>query len=707
MEPAVATNDIQRAHGTQAETPSFTDTRHGANPISNLHTFPVSLRESNRPPNSFKDALSSQRHEKPQTSLPVEHNLEHIRPMNDAHRMESSSQLPFGGGGGGDRQLDSHQDSHIGQPALALESNDLVQQDQGQVSEPPEETETPRPQGRQHEESHHQSLFASFQQPLHGVSSITQEPQRYEKSISDLFNLQAQPSACSTIAPEYRQESVSDLFNPPPQLLNFNTHELLDRPESAEDFFGQAAQQRRVETQEPSIRKESVSCLSNQVPQSQSFDLQELAEHTQQVSEPFTQVPLSIAFSTQEHRNHGGLPSAIMQGVPQPFSFDYSESVPSEPMETSSTQEGSPFETVRFESHDPPMVPSWQPQEPVQDISAEQVLDSQKDLPIVPPATFSFNSQFEDIDNSFTIHKQQPEDVNESVAHQAQPTIPPPDLQDQSIPFDETLPSPTSPGFGRNTMGSFAAHDIHGARTVVQPGSYSILELSSELAHTAYFSQARESPRLQERVSWSKVSSDPGTSDLSQGVSPKLEVETIAFDQVSLAEDAPGTNHSVPASTTSTSLPTKERGLASLLDPSTLSAVEDLLNMPKSAAFERGMTAAVKIHGDTGFYFCHPRPTSGTPRYNQHCRERYCSRAYYVRPEPTPDTTTTATAPSKTPSSSKFDWAHKQSNVFLESVEILAADPKDEADTLSHVIPGLPHKLVDEGKYPGLKRYRR
>ncbi|KAF9956752.1 hypothetical protein BGZ72_002477 [Mortierella alpina] len=118
------------------------------------------------------------------------------------------------------------------------------------------------------------------------------------------------------------------------------------------------------------------------------------------------------------------------------------------------------------------------------------------------------------------------------------------------------------------------------------------MELSSELAQTPYFSQARQSPLIQEHLQ--AVSA--GTSSFSElshwkPVPAETEAETCAFDQVSLSEDAAG---SAPAVSEVHSPPARERGLASLLDPQTLSAVEDLLNMPKSAAFERGMSRLFK-----------------------------------------------------------------------------------------------------------------
>jgi len=156
----------------------------------------------------------------------------------------------------------------------------------------------------------------------------------------------------------------------------------------------------------------------------------------------------------------------------------------------------------------------------------------------------------------------------------------------QSIPFDDRLSGPSSPVFDREVIGPYIAGD-----SARHSSSYSIMELSSELAQAPYFSQARQSPLLQEhQIATSGASSFLKSSNW-KPAPVVAEVETGAFDQVSLSEDTAG---SVPSVTEAHSPPARERGLASLLDPQTLSAVEDLLNMPKSAAFERGMSRLFK-----------------------------------------------------------------------------------------------------------------
>ncbi|KAF9111774.1 hypothetical protein BGX27_004460 [Mortierella sp. AM989] len=170
--------------------------------------------------------------------------------------------------------------------------------------------------------------------------------------------------------------------------------------------------------------------------------------------------------------------------------------------------------------------------------------------------------------------------------HEPRSQNPPSD--DQPIPFDTTPSGPSSPVFDREVMGAFDPQGIHGSGSTGQPGSYSILELGSELAQSPYFSQARQSPLIQEHYVLRKSSISP--SDTSQWKKHQIETEESTFDHVSLTEDAAGSTAGVP----SVSSPPRERGLASLLDPSTLSAVEDLLNMPKSAAFERGMSRLFK-----------------------------------------------------------------------------------------------------------------
>lgn len=52
------------------------ETQHDTNTMSSTHVLPVSLRESQRPPHSFRDAPSSQRHDKPQVPVYLQHSPE-------------------------------------------------------------------------------------------------------------------------------------------------------------------------------------------------------------------------------------------------------------------------------------------------------------------------------------------------------------------------------------------------------------------------------------------------------------------------------------------------------------------------------------------------------------------------------------------------------------------------------------------------------
>ncbi|KAF9179139.1 hypothetical protein BGZ50_007206 [Haplosporangium sp. Z 11] len=175
----------------------------------------------------------------------------------------------------------------------------------------------------------------------------------------------------------------------------------------------------------------------------------------------------------------------------------------------------------------------------------------------------------------------------------SQPSRPPQSTSsDRPIPFDESLSGPTSPVFDRDVMNAFNTHDVHAGGTTAIASSYSIMELSGELAQATYFPQARHSPLPHGSPTVSTTCAySSSSSDVSQRKAHQIESESSAFDQVSLTEDTQEASAISP--TVANQLP-KERGLASLLDPSTLSAVEDLLNMPKSAAFERGMSRLFK-----------------------------------------------------------------------------------------------------------------
>lgn len=57
------------------------ESHHAASPTNNAHTHPVSLRESQPPPPSFRDVPSSQRHDKPHAPAFVQHSPENDDPM--------------------------------------------------------------------------------------------------------------------------------------------------------------------------------------------------------------------------------------------------------------------------------------------------------------------------------------------------------------------------------------------------------------------------------------------------------------------------------------------------------------------------------------------------------------------------------------------------------------------------------------------------
>lgn len=504
-------------------------------------------------------------------------------------------------------------------------------------------------QDHQPKYSHHQTPFAP---PAHMSSFFTPEVLNHQEPVSDVFSQAPQPFSLDTRGSVDRKPSVSDLFSQGSQPQALDLHSPKDQQQYVSDLFDLTPQPFAFNTLKPECRQESVSDLFDMAPQPHVFDSHESENRKLSPSDQFHHTPQPFAFDSHKSMGHRETDSDQLHHVPQPLSFDNQQSAqfdllgvsytqggssfdllgssdaqeespfdllgsshpqgrsPFDPPETSNThggspfdllgtsnaQRGSPFDTLALQSNDSSMQASWQAQEPDPKVDEAHTSTPLKDQPLTQPAAFSFNNQFEELNKSIAGTNHLSEQVAQPTAHPPHPPISPRPQQDQPqpIPFDEILPSPTSPGFGRDTMGSFVAHDVHGAEAIVQPGSYSIMELSSEMAQTPYFSQARESPRLQERVDWSKATSGSGAPDFLQSMSPKMEVETSAFDQVSLTEDTPGAANSSTITTSVNSPSTKERGLASLLDPSTLSAVEDLLNMPKSAAFERGMSRLFK-----------------------------------------------------------------------------------------------------------------
>lgn len=760
--------------------------------------------------------------------------------QNNVHGVDSLFEQPLGS----EQYQAPHQHVQHEQSAQAQGSSDAAQHrhDAQEVDEQPillsEEAKPSHLHDQQSEDSHHQYTFAPPVQelPHHAPSFVTQELNRHQESVSDLFSQASQPFHLDNHGSDNRQPSISDLFSQSsqPQALDINTPK--DRQQSVSDLFDMTPQTFAVNALKPEGRQQSVSDLFDMAPQSYAIDNAESENRKQSPSEHLNQEPQPFTVDSHKSEDHQEFSSNLLHKVSRPFSFgdqgptsfdllgtSYTQQIsafdllgtsltqgrspfdllgtpntqgespldllgtsdtqgrspfdlpeaskiqdgsPFDLLGPSNTQEASPFDTIEPQSNDLPLEPSW----PSQD-SEHKVFDAPgsappKDQQWAGPATFSFHNQFEEVGNSFTSIDSLSEQVAQPPARSIQPSSSPPPQQDQSqpIPFDETLPSPTSPGFDRNATGSFVTHDIHAAEAIVQSGSYSIMELSSELAHTPYFSQARESPRLQERANWSKAASGSGASELSQGMLPKVEVETSVFDQVSLTEDAPGT---APHSTnliSATSPPTKERGLASLLDPSTLSAVEDLLNMPKSAAFERGMSRLFKgVKSSATSMFTSPLGQSpsksltslgassadaATPATGEAGAELTTSVASMsaqsttATPLPAPVTTTappaaavlpppprrtqekdhfklpppprisnwpaapdaagaptTAAAPLEAQQPVKFDWAHKESSMFLESTEEAVPEPSEALESSSNVGREEPPKEVDDGNF--------
>ncbi|KAI9241949.1 MAG: hypothetical protein BYD32DRAFT_404538 [Podila humilis] len=196
--------------------------------------------------------------------------------------------------------------------------------------------------------------------------------------------------------------------------------------------------------------------------------------------------------------------------------------------------------------------------------------------------------------------------------------------RDHSIPFDSSLSGPSSPIFDREPMASFTSPGQRPSITAseYQTSSYSIMELASPMEPSQFFVQARQSPLLLDQFAdLGSASHVPSQSALEH----PGENDVSSFDQVSLAEDLSGPTPA-QAQTTHVSAPVqqKERGLASLFDPATLGAVEDLLNMPKSAAFERGMNRLFKgVKSSASSMFASPLtqspsvPTDTSPAQNE------------------------------------------------------------------------------------------
>ncbi|KAF9427136.1 hypothetical protein BGZ94_005408 [Podila epigama] len=168
--------------------------------------------------------------------------------------------------------------------------------------------------------------------------------------------------------------------------------------------------------------------------------------------------------------------------------------------------------------------------------------------------------------------------------------------QQHLIPFDHGA---GTPGLNELGLSDISLAATTSKRTLDRSSSeltdsYSIMELNSPIESSHFFVQCRQSPLIRDQFA--------SLGDAARDVQPKEksidpeENDSSGFDQVSLAEDV---SNATTAQTQAEqqpiqTQPQKERGLASLFDPSTLGAVEDLLNMPKSAAFERGMNRLFK-----------------------------------------------------------------------------------------------------------------
>ncbi|KAF9150876.1 hypothetical protein BG015_007300, partial [Linnemannia schmuckeri] len=718
---------------------------------------------------------------------------------------------------------------HHEQPSQSQKSSDATDcrhNAQGEHEQPISLSEEVKPShlyDHHPEDSLHQSPFTppTLELPQHASSFNTREPTCHQESVSDLFSQAPQPFPFDTQESSDRRPSISDLFSQASEPQAFDVLAPNNHQQSVSDLFDMAPHPSAMNTHNLEGRQQSVSELFDMTPQPHVFDKQKSENFEQSLSEQYNQTAQPFAFDNHKSEDHQDSGSKQLHKMSQPFSFgnqgpalfdlrtshaqggstfdllgtlDTQGESPFDPLGSSNTQgkspfdvpgtskiqEGSPFDllrtfntqggssidTVEPQSNISPMQTSWQPPNAELNVDGTHASAPPEDQQEPQPVTFSFNNQFEKIDGLS-------EQVAQPSARPLQPSISPSPQQDppQPISFDETLPSPTSPDFGRSVTGSYVTHDIHGTGAIVQPGSYSIMELSSELAHTSYFSQAKESPKLRERVNWSKAASGLGASELPKGVSPKMEAETSVFDQVSLAEDAPSTAHLSTNLTSATSPLTKERGLASLLDPSTLSAVEDLLNMPKSAAFERGMSrlfkgvkssatsmfasplgqspskslatlgassadAAAPVTGETGAVLTAsvsstsaqpttalapvpglaPTLTTATatppipppaaailPPPPRRTQEKDHSK---LPPPPrisnwpaTPDglgAPITAATLLETSLPVKFDWAHKQSSMFLEPTEEAVPEASEAIESFSNVGAEESHKEIDD-----------
>ncbi|KAG0348846.1 hypothetical protein BG004_003993 [Podila humilis] len=153
------------------------------------------------------------------------------------------------------------------------------------------------------------------------------------------------------------------------------------------------------------------------------------------------------------------------------------------------------------------------------------------------------------------------------------------------------------------------------------PVNYSIMELPSVADPSHFFTQHRQSPLLRGHLELASPQNVPQPAAMFPN-----ENDATGFDMISLGED-PSNSVLAPTLAETTPAPQKERGLASIFDPATLGAVEDLLNMPKSAAFERGMNRLFKgvKSGATSMFttsLAHPQrdtdATSASPSSTMH-----------------------------------------------------------------------------------------
>ncbi|KAF9920414.1 hypothetical protein FBU30_009773 [Linnemannia zychae] len=699
----------------QSKAMEIKESPHTTNPGINIGVVPESLSESQQLLPSLIDMSFSQKYDDSHVTIDAPYNPRRDLSMIGTNTVDSTSQLAFGD----DYDKLSYsqnqtEDSMIDLIPISLREHGLPHESES-MELAFNDVKMPQTEEDQSDEQH-PIPFTSTRQSSHLLSFADQQMQHSHQSLSDLFNQAETPHSMTSNIDVLNDQtkSISDIFNQPSQPFAFDLHMSQNKQHIDPDHFNQQLQ---LSTFDTLTLQDHGNPISTLLPE---------ASHSSANSEDL----VSIHFNT---------------------------------VQASEVQGESNFNSIKYSSNKSSYLPE-RSQGPECGVKSASTLLADKDLPSTQSTTFSLGNQLDGILAINSSVSNQTATVDGASIDQPHSAAPQLSQQDQLMPFDESLPSPVSPGFDRSTMGSFISHDSHGSRTVSQPSSYSIMELSSAIAHTSFFSQTKESTQSQsqERVLWSNVASESLTSEQPHGVLPKLESEISAFDQVSLVEDTLGTNQLSSAEIVA-STPVKERGLASLLDPSTLSAVEDLLNMPKSAAFERGMSRLFKgVKSSASSMFSAPLsqlPSKslaaiGSSSVTDQSQESTDSTASVsgqptivsspsihtpiqaspitaIAPNPTsicPSPTAvlpppprrtldkeqsklpppprishwpavpdiTATVPNQTALTTHFDWAHKQSKMFLEPTFEGDAEIRSTQETLSTFHSNLPNELIHE-----------